>query len=77
VHFSNPRIGWAVGGFAHKHLRLGTILATSDGGTSWRAQKAGAIEFLGVHSPDGRTAWVVGVDGAILQSEPPGCLPPR
>lgn len=47
MQFVDQRRGWAVGG-------LGTILATSDGGTNWRRQRGGGE----------RAAWLAVVDRA-------------
>ena len=64
VAFADSRHGWAVGD--------GIILATTDGGASWRQQ--GAIEgdtledvaFFGVAFADDLHGWAVGPSGAIL-----------
>jgi len=60
IHFANARTGWAVG-------VNGTILATTDGGTTWREQTNPTRSGLAsVHFADARTGWVVGSEGTIL-----------
>ena len=60
VAFVDQAHGWAVGAG-------GTVLATSDGGKTWRAQQSGATDWLkGVSFPDSSHGWAVGDKGAIL-----------
>ena len=63
--FSDTRHGWAVGD--NSTYRRGRILATSDGGIDWQAQKIQTDEaLLGVAFPDATHGWVVGWYGTIL-----------
>ena len=49
---------WAVG--------YGIIIATSDGGVSWKPQDSGPL--TSISAPDATHAWVVGGDGTILST---------
>ncbi|TCO81753.1 photosystem II stability/assembly factor-like uncharacterized protein [Plasticicumulans lactativorans] len=54
------RSGWAVGDG-------GTIVATADGGASWRAQASGTpVGLRSVHFVDARHGWAVGLEGTIV-----------
>lgn len=57
--------GWGVG-------VGGSIVATTDGGATWHAQRAFQLYDLpwlhGVHVVDGDTGWAVGDDGAIYKT---------
>ena len=60
VHFSDRRNGWAVG-------RGGAILATTNGGNTWKQQTSGTSNTLiDVHFSDSRSGWAVGNEGTIL-----------
>ena len=60
VKFVDASHGWAVGG-------KGAIVATTDGGSCWRAQPSGTTEHLyGVTFLDDATGWAVGAKGTIL-----------
>ena len=65
MHFVDINTGWAVG-------EEGTILHTTDGGTSWNSQTSGTTYFLhSVHFTDNNTGWTVGGlygDGIILHT---------
>ncbi|MFZ3326179.1 MAG: YCF48-related protein, partial [Methylocella sp.] len=66
VHFADAQAGWAVG-------EEGTILATRDGGASWKAQQSGTGNRLyGVHFADAQTGWAVGEGGTILATRDGG-----
>lgn len=55
-------LGWAVG-------VAGTIIKTTDGGTSWNEQTSGTTVFLeSVYFVDIQTGWVVGSNGTILKT---------
>jgi photosystem II stability/assembly factor-like uncharacterized protein len=61
-HVAAGPIGWAVGDG-------GTILHTSDGGTTWTAQTSGTTNLLSlVEFTDANTGWAVGVGGTILHT---------
>ncbi len=56
VAFANASHGWAVGDD-------GTILATTDGGTTWKAQNSGTTDDLtAVAFPNATDGWAVGDD---------------
>jgi photosystem II stability/assembly factor-like uncharacterized protein len=60
VGFSDDKQGWIIGW-------KGTILRTSDGGTSWieqESQTRGNLYGLYVHKKE---VWAVGADGLILR----------
>jgi len=60
VAFSDAIHGWAVGSG-------GAILATTDGGATWKAQSSGTSASLyGVAFSDATHGWAVGSGGAIL-----------
>jgi photosystem II stability/assembly factor-like uncharacterized protein len=62
VDFVDDRQGWFVGSY-------GTIMATSDGGQTFRPQDSGVTELLkSVFFVDERRGWVSGVDGVILHT---------
>jgi photosystem II stability/assembly factor-like uncharacterized protein len=62
VHFVNATTGTAVG-------ESGTILRTTDGGSSWVSQTSGTTEWLfGVSFTDARTGTAVGTGGTILRT---------
>jgi photosystem II stability/assembly factor-like uncharacterized protein len=62
VDFIDAQIGWAAG-------ELGTILKTTNGGTTWIPQPAGTFKHLhSVHFVDAVTGWVVGDDGMIKKT---------
>jgi len=57
---------WLVGEF-------GTILASGDGGRTWRQQRSPVESTLfGVNFADRRRGWAVGADGVILHTEDGG-----
>jgi hypothetical protein len=58
--------GWAVGG-------KGTVLATANGGATWRRQKSDTTRDLnGVSFIDASRGWAVGNDGAIIATSDGG-----
>ena len=60
VQFVDAMTGWAVG-------VNGTILKTSNGGTTWASQFSGTFEPLrSVHFFDGQVGWAAGSKGTIL-----------
>jgi photosystem II stability/assembly factor-like uncharacterized protein len=60
VFFVDARHGWIAGDF-------GTLLATSDGGATWRAQASGThVALQSLFFVDARTGWVTGDFGSIL-----------
>lgn len=60
VRFANQLVGWVVGG-------NGTILHTSDGGSTWEPQVSGSAMLLtGLAIVDPNTAWVSGAKGTLL-----------
>lgn len=66
VWFATPELGWAVGG-------EGVILATSDGGQTWRAQRSGVGDDLyDVKFFDAAEGWAVGRGGALLHTRDGG-----
>src|SRR5437660_8132005 len=59
-------IGWAVGDG-------GTILHTSNGGSTWSPQTSGSnSSLLGVAFPDATNGWAVGSPGTILHTSDGG-----
>jgi photosystem II stability/assembly factor-like uncharacterized protein len=66
VWFATPRRGWAVGG-------EGIIIATGDGGLTWRPQTSGVGDDLNdVKFFDESEGWAVGRDGALLHTNDGG-----
>src|SRR6266581_320953 len=62
IVFASPTAGWVVGSG-------GTILATTNGGASWKPQKSGSRENLyDVAFPAPRVGWAVGANGTILKT---------
>jgi uncharacterized repeat protein (TIGR01451 family) len=62
VYFLDSGLGWVVG-------NAGTILATTDDGTTWDAQLSNVTADLqDVHFTDANTGWVVGSSGTILHT---------
>jgi photosystem II stability/assembly factor-like uncharacterized protein len=63
LSFPDADAGWLVGEF-------GVVLASGDGGRSWRQQQAPVESTLfGVYFADRRRGWAVGADGVILHTE--------
>ncbi|HLK12579.1 MAG TPA: YCF48-related protein [Candidatus Binatia bacterium] len=66
VAYGDAEHAWVVGEF-------GTIIATDDGGRSWRQQHAPVESTLfGVYFADARRGWAVGIDAVILRTEDGG-----
>lgn len=66
VAFPSEKEGWAAG-------RWGTIIHTSDGGTSWEKQASGTDYTLASASfVDAKTGWIVGDGGTILHTRDGG-----
>jgi photosystem II stability/assembly factor-like uncharacterized protein len=64
--FADENHGWIAGEF-------GTILATTDGGKSWKQQKTGIETTLfGIHFSDQNTGIAVGMDSIILRTDDGG-----
>ena len=62
VWFATPQRGWAVGG-------EGVIIATSDGGLTWRPQRSGVGDDLyDVKFFDEAEGWAVGRGGTLLHT---------
>jgi photosystem II stability/assembly factor-like uncharacterized protein len=62
VWFATPQRGWAVGG-------EGVIIATGDGGLTWRPQRSGVGDDLyDVRFFDEAEGWAVGRGGALLHT---------
>ncbi len=62
VHFTDANTGTAVGEY-------GTILRTTNGGSSWTSQTSGTtISLLGVSITDANTGTAVGQTGTILRT---------
>jgi photosystem II stability/assembly factor-like uncharacterized protein len=62
VSFADAQHGWAVG--AH-----GAVLATTDGGRTWRAQTSGTqSDLFDVKFFDAREGWAVGGDGTAIHT---------
>ena len=68
VTFTDATHGWAVGA-------SGTILATTDGGATWRKQTSGTTANLSaVTFPDATHGWVVDDNGTILATTDGGAI---
>ena len=66
VWFAGPERGWAVGAG-------GAILATHDGGRTWRPQASGiGNDLFDVKFFDEREGWAVGTGGALLHTRDGG-----
>jgi photosystem II stability/assembly factor-like uncharacterized protein len=66
VSFPDPRHGFVVGEF-------GTVLATSDGGTTWEKREVGTEKTLfGARFTSAEEGWAVGIDGLILHTRDGG-----
>lgn len=66
VHFTDENQGWAVGA-------RGTILHTTNGGSSWTPQTSGTLSGLeAVHFTGPARGWAVGDSGTILSTEDGG-----
>jgi photosystem II stability/assembly factor-like uncharacterized protein len=62
VSFADARRGWAVGAG-------GVVLATADGGRTWRAQDSGVeSDLFDVKFLDEREGWAVGGDGTAIHT---------
>src|SRR4051812_44687070 len=62
TYFTNGSSGWAVGSG-------GTILHTSNGGSSWSAQASGVnLTLNSVDFIDANTGWAVGDTGGIIRT---------
>ena len=66
VSFPTETDGWACG-------RYGTILHTSDGGTTWRPQSSGTkFTLSGICFVDTKNGWAVGNKGTIVHTSDGG-----
>jgi len=66
MSFVDENHGWIAGEF-------GTILATTDGGTTWKQQASGLESTLfGIHFSDANTGLAVGIDSVILRTDDGG-----
>jgi photosystem II stability/assembly factor-like uncharacterized protein len=74
VAFADAKHGWACGWD-------GEMVATTDGGVTWKAQDSGTGQFLyGIACADAQHAWTVGEVGGILATSQggfPDKTPPR
>ena len=62
IKIISPLIGWAVGNY-------GTIIKTTNGGTTWDTQTSGTTEdLLGVSFTNANNGTVVGLNGTILRT---------
>ncbi|MGH7595302.1 MAG: YCF48-related protein, partial [bacterium] len=62
VYFTDANTGWAAG-------EVGTILKTTNGGSTWSAQTSGTTDILrSLYFTDANTGWAVGGDGTILKT---------
>lgn len=62
VFFVNSQTGWSVG-------FTGTILKTSNAGTTWQIQNSGTFSDLNsVHFLDTQNGWVAGADGTVIHT---------
>ena len=69
VAFADRRHGWVVahGRYSEGFEAVGTILATDDGGRTWRVQRrAPAPPLADVACCDSSHAWAVGTEGTVL-----------
>ena len=68
VYFTDATTGWAIG-------YSGTILKTTDGGTTWIAQTSGtSLRLHDAYFTDGATGWSVGDAGLILKTTDGGSI---
>jgi len=66
VFFVDAQRGWTVGDD-------GVVLATSDGGTTWQAQRSGATDRINsIQFIDAQRGWAVGDEGAVLATSDGG-----
>lgn len=66
VSFPDAQHGYVCGEF-------GTVLATSDGGATWRMRRTPTEKTLfGLHFTTPRTGWAVGIDGLVLRTDDGG-----
>ena len=76
VTFLNENLGWAAGSPHWNQSEkkfLGTILKTTDGGSSWIAQDAGIAEtYYAVVFLNSNSGWVAGSNGTILHTSDGG-----
>ena len=70
VAFSDRSTGWIVGAAGDADDPRGVILATTDGGAHWRAQKvpAGVKGLNKVKFVDDRHGWALGSPGVVLRT---------
>jgi photosystem II stability/assembly factor-like uncharacterized protein len=66
VAFVDASHAWAVGGNPWPNPDFGIILASSDGGVTWKKQYSGWPTLYGVAFADRLHGWAVGVDGTLL-----------
>lgn len=66
VKFTSSTAGWAVGAY-------GTILYTTNGGTTWTSQSSGTTsDLMDVCFIDANNGWAVGWEGTILKTTDAG-----
>lgn len=62
AEFVNDQVGWCVGSG-------GTILHTTNGGSTWQPQTSGTTSYLrDMHMLDVNAGWIVGQDGTVLHT---------
>lgn len=75
IAFADARHGWAVGASINGHGPkddTGVILATDDGGATWKEQFEASGLLRAVDCPDAQHVWVAGRDGLILATSDGG-----
>ncbi len=68
LFFVNKKRGWIVGSVSRgENVVDGLVLATDDGGATWRRQQTPTrTELIDVDFDDERRGWIVGANGKIL-----------
>jgi photosystem II stability/assembly factor-like uncharacterized protein len=62
VKFISSTVGWTVGAY-------GTILYTTNGGTTWTSKSSGTTEdLMAISFVDANNGWIVGWEGTILKT---------
>jgi photosystem II stability/assembly factor-like uncharacterized protein len=67
VKFANAKVGWIVGEAKRPSDVGGLILATRDGGKTWRRQASGTdLPLVKIQTVDANTAWIATNQGGLL-----------